>query len=167
MRNQGGWSSVLNEVSGTRAHLRFFGGRTFLSASGLPDPITPIILITPIPCVVLLEQSKMRTRIPDPLPGFGAAWNLSEPISSSGHPFPLTLPSPRRRGRSVRRATTHCGAGHSQRRARHPLLWGEGRVRGNGAHVLSTGPGSLRLLALTRREVIAPPILLTPHMFCP
>ena len=50
-------------------------------------------------------------RTPDPLPGFGAAWNLTEPISSSGHAFPLTLRSPRRRGRSVRRATTNCGAG--------------------------------------------------------
>src|ERR1035438_4711379 len=27
---------------------------------------------------------------------FRAAWNLLEPISSSGHPFPLTLPSPQR-----------------------------------------------------------------------
>ena len=70
MRNQGGWSSVLNEVSGTRAHLRFFGGRTFLSASGLPDPITPIILIPPIPCVVVLEKSKLRTwaALPPPNP---------------------------------------------------------------------------------------------------
>jgi len=31
-----------------------------------------------------------RLRSSDPLPGFGAAWNLTEPISSSGHPFSLS-----------------------------------------------------------------------------
>ena len=45
------------------AHLGFFGARTFLSASGLTElisPISPITLITPIPGVVVLGKSKMR-----------------------------------------------------------------------------------------------------------
>src|ERR1017187_3063298 len=42
--------------------------------------------------------------------GFEVAWNLAEPTSSSGYPFPLTLPSPRRRGRNIRRAMTNWGA---------------------------------------------------------
>ena len=37
-------------------------------------------------------------------------WNIQHPTSNSGHPFPLTLPSPQRRGRSICRAMTNCDA---------------------------------------------------------
>ena len=44
-----------------------------------------------------------RDRTLDRLPGFGAAWDLTEPISSSGHPFPLTLsPEEREKHQSSR-----------------------------------------------------------------
>ena len=80
--------------------------------------------------VVSTGMGSLSPRAPDPLPGFGAAWNLTEPISSSGHPFPLTLPSPRRRGRSVRRATTNCGAGTFPAMGQAPSPLGRGSGEG-------------------------------------
>ena len=63
IREQRATNKPVRPAPPSGAHLGFFGARTFLSASGLTEPISPIspiTLITPIPGVVVLGKSKLR-----------------------------------------------------------------------------------------------------------
>src|ERR1039458_9338176 len=64
-----------------------------------------------------------------PLSG-GSIVFSAESISSSGHPFPLTLPSPRRRGRYIGRAKTNCGASTFPATGQAPSPLGRGQGEG-------------------------------------
>jgi len=86
-------------------------------------------------------------RTPDPLPDFGAAWNLPEPHSKSGVGFPPTLSfwareNHRLRCEELRRADIA--------RDGRPGTLSSGEmagVRGDGAHAVTRGSGARSLVA--------------------